>query len=70
MSEKKYNKKFNIEVSFDDDLMEVVKLTYSSEFKELNFLAQADILKDVTHLTETQRNKSFNKYAHSLKDQK
>ena len=29
MSEKKYNKKFNIEVTFDDDFMEVVKLTYS-----------------------------------------
>jgi len=70
MSEKKYNKKFNIEVTFDDDFMEVVKLTYSSEFKELNFLAQADILKDVTHLTETQRNKSFKKYSNSLRKQR
>ena len=46
---------------------EIVKLTYSSEFKELNFLAQADILKDIVKLTDTDREKSFDKYTDSLR---
>tara|TARA_R110000823_G_C15635803_1_gene469239 strand:+ start:367 stop:579 length:213 start_codon:yes stop_codon:yes gene_type:complete len=67
MNEKNCKNSFNIEVIFDEDCMEVIELKYSLGFNELNYLAQADLLKDIVKLTDTDREKSFDKYTNSLR---
>lgn len=66
----KYRDSFTIKVVYDSDGMEVVELKYPKKFKNLNSLAKADILKDVSYLTDIDRDKHFNNYTQSITNEK
>jgi hypothetical protein len=66
----KYRDSFTIEVVYDSDGMEVVELKYPKKFKNLNSLAKADILKDISYLTDVDREQQFDKYTQSITNEK
>ena len=66
----KYRDSFTIEVVYDSDDMEVVELKYPEKFKNLNSLAKADILKDISYLTDVDREQQFDKYTQSITNEK
>ena len=66
----KYRDSFTIEVVYDYDGMEVVELKYPKKFKNLNSLAKADILKDISYLTDVDREQQFDKYTQSITNEK
>ena len=66
----KYRRGFSIKVVYDADGMEVVELKYPRNFTKLNSLAKADILKDVSYLTDVDREKHFDNYTKSLTTEK
>ena len=66
----KYRDSFSIEVVYDSDGMEVVELKYPKKFKNLNSLAKADILKDISYLTDVDREQQFDNYTQSITNEK
>ena len=66
----KYRDSFTIKVVYDSDGMEVVELKYPKKFKNLNSLAKADILKDISYLTDVDREQQFDNYTQSITNEK
>jgi len=66
----KYRDSFTIKVVYDSDGMEVVELKYPKKFKNLNSLAKADILKDISYLTDVDREQQFDNYTQSITSEK
>ena len=66
----KYRDSFTIEVVYDSDGMEGVELKYQKKFKNLNSLAKADILKDISYLTDVDREQQFDNYTQSITNEK
>ena len=66
----KYRDSFTIKVVYDSDGIEVVELKYPKKFKNLNSLAKADILKDISYLTDVDREQQFDNYTQSITNEK
>ena len=61
-------KTFTIKVFYDEDVMEVEKIELQKRnFGSLSGLAKADLLKDVIHFLDKERENNFNGYVKDVK---
>lgn len=60
-------KKFNIEVFYNEDSMEVKKINFPNKFIKLNSLDKADLLLDVISKTWKIKDQNINKYFNEIK---
>jgi len=63
-------KKFNIEVSYNEDSMEVKKINFPNKFIKLNSLDKADLLLNVITKAWKIKDKNMSKYFNEIKRRK
>jgi|TARA_R110000824_G_scaffold300370_1_gene488374 hypothetical protein len=60
-------KKFNIQISYDEEVMEIKNIKYPTKFTNLNSLAKADLLLDLIEESWKLKDRNMQTYLKELK---